>query len=745
MIRKPSRISFIAPLLCILAPNPFDGAAAIRDDGTVVDRSNFPADLVIVELETPRPSDLGRLIQRDITITQAGGTTVQALVSPEEREWLVKEGFQPRTLYRTIAESIGGEGGEAALDDFHSYPEMTSELQQIAGAYPQITRLEDLGHSVQGRTIWGLKVTANPDDEEDEPEVRICGLHHGNEWMSAEIPLLLAWHLVENYGTDPSITRLVDEREIWIIPMVNPDGREAMTLSSRYNANGVDLNRDYGYMWDGSGGSPSPFSQPETQVIRSHALQNQFVVSLSFHCSGNIVNYLWNYTPVNAPDYDLISLLSEGYGDYNGYWVVEGYNWYQTRGDTNDFSYGCRGDFDWTIEVQNNNIPGAWDLNRGAILELIDVAGEIGVAGKVTDAATGEPLVATVWAEEAYWPCFTDPETGDYHRLLLPGTYILHFRANGYTEQIHIVDVIASGDPVVLDAALVPGDDRYAEQVAWCNFYDPFNYPNNFQNNPTNATSALGPGDNVWASPGVGGEIVLDMGLEGRVSIGEGGDFTVYEGAGAAEGFEVYGSNTWNGPWTFIGEGMGTTTFDLETVNLETARYIRIVDDGGGSPSETNPGFDLDAVLSLHPPLTTLHIDNSHPEFVIRSGEWNSRDHPNAYNGDTRFIRAGTGSGKAGWRVDTIARPGRYEVYVWKFEHENLGAMATNAHHAVLDRTGLSDWIPVDQSSPGNGWVYLGSFEFDDRSLQGVMITDEADGFVIADAVRLDYIGPLPE
>ena len=91
-------------------------------------------------------------------------------------------------------------------DDFHSYSEMTSELQTITATYPDITNLYELGTSVQGRIIWGLKITDKPDLEENEPEVRIAGLHHGNELMSAELPLLLAWHLVINYSFDSYIS-----------------------------------------------------------------------------------------------------------------------------------------------------------------------------------------------------------------------------------------------------------------------------------------------------------------------------------------------------------------------------------------------------------------------------------------------------------------------------------------------------------------------------------------------------------
>jgi|GEM_PF-3214707 len=483
-------------------------------------------------------------------------------------------------------------------DDFHSYSEMTWELQNITAMYPGITNLYDLGASVQGRTIWGLKITDYPDLEEKEPEVRIAGLHHGDELMSAELPLLLAWYLVENYSLDNYISELVNSTEIWIIPMVNPDGREA-TPSTRRNANNVDLNRDYGYMWNGGGSSPSPFSQPETQIIRDHALDNNFVLSLSFHTSGDIVNYIWNYKPHPTPDDVMVTNLSNLYGSYNDYWVVRGYDWYQTRGDTNDFSYGCRGDIDWTIEVQNTNIPQAWIYNKEGMLEIIDAA-DRGLTGVVIDNVTGQPLSATIWAEEAYWPCFTDPKMGDYHRLLFPGNYTVHFQANGYQEKILNVEVAPGDEPTVLNVSLNRGDNYFAYQVCWCNFYDPYGYPNNFQNNPTEAISALGPPDNISASLGVGGEIVLDMGHTGQLFNGPGVDFTVFEGDSTPDGYTVFAALNWNGSWIQIGSGSGTNSFDLDDANMTHARFIKILDDDDGNPYENNPGFDLDALQAIN-------------------------------------------------------------------------------------------------------------------------------------------------
>jgi parallel beta-helix repeat protein len=287
------------------------------------------------------------------------------------------------------------------------------------------------------------------------------------------------------------------------------------------------------------------------------------------------------------------------YGEYNDYVVVEGYDWYQVRGDTNDFSYGCRGDIDWTIETENSNIPYVWNKNRDGMLDLIEAA-NMGLTGIVTESETGIPIYATIWVEEAYWPCFTDPKIGDYHKPLLPGTYNVIIRANGYKEQQHQVTV-SDSDPTVLNVEMVRGGGRYAEQVTWVNFYDPYSYPNNFQNNPTEGISALGPQDDECASLGVGGTIVLDMGEIGKILNGKDDDFTVYEGDGSSDGYTVSVADNWNGPWTSLGTGSGDTDFDLEDKDVDSARFIKIKDDGDGSPTETNPGCDIDAIENLNP------------------------------------------------------------------------------------------------------------------------------------------------
>ncbi|MBU2633695.1 MAG: right-handed parallel beta-helix repeat-containing protein [Nanoarchaeota archaeon] len=140
-----------------------------------------------------------------------------------------------------------------------------------------------------------------------------------------------------------------------------------------------------------------------------------------------------------------------------------------------------------------------------------------------------------------------------------------------------------------------------------------------------------------------------------------------------------------------------------------------------------------------------VYIDNLDSEFSVFHGDWNSMNIPNAYNNETSYNSPGTGIENVAWRVNNLVLPGTYDVYVWKFENDFSSFMGTNVHYMVYHRTGTTNWILVDQSTPGNEWIYLGEFEFDNSHAQGLMITDEADGRVAADAIKLFYKGPLSE
>ncbi len=480
---------------------------------------------------------------------------------------------------------------------YHTFTQFVAEFESLAVQYSNICILDTIGYSVQGRPILAMKISDNPDLEEFEPEVRLVGVHHGNEKISGEVLIAYAPYLLENYGTDPFVTKMVNEREIWIIPIFNPDGYVADT---RRNAHGVDLNRDYGYMWDNEGGSSSPYSQPETRAMYEFSQLHNFVLSLTFHSGAFYVNYPWNYTPVRCEDNPFIYDVSVRYGDSTGYPVTEGYEWYQTRGDLNDYSYGIDSDIDITIEVWGNGynppaslIDSVALLNRGAINMIVLKAGQ-GIGGFVIDSVTGDTIKeARIYVEGIRWPMYTDRVTGDFVKPLLPGTYNIRVEANGYITKTVPNITVCEDSLTTINVYLTPGGGKYAFKPV-----EVYVNADNYSRIPVDTFlvgNMLGENDGNFYYLGVGGHVVLDLGVNGVAD----GYLKVYESddGNPNEGYSVYVSNNWNGPWTFIGNGSGTQEFTF----TGTYRYVKIVDDGDGSTGAPNPGFDLDAVQSARP------------------------------------------------------------------------------------------------------------------------------------------------
>ncbi len=258
---------------------------------------------------------------------------------------------------------------DANLGQYHTYAETEAMLASLASTYPAITQLSVLGLSIQGRNISALKISDNVTVDEDEPEVLYMGNHHARELISVEIPLLFAEYLLQNYGTNSTVTNYVNTREIYIVPMVNPDGhfyvQQNHTGSSgnwwrknrRNNLNGtfgVDLNRNYGYEWgyDDVGSSPStsnvtyrgpaPFSEPETQIIRNFVNAHEFVSWFSYHSYGNLLLYGWGYIPANTPDHAAIAALADTLVIDNGLLAGNPASGaiYITNGASDDWGYG---------------------------------------------------------------------------------------------------------------------------------------------------------------------------------------------------------------------------------------------------------------------------------------------------------------------------------------------------------------------------------------------------------------------
>ncbi|MBN8706209.1 MAG: T9SS type A sorting domain-containing protein [Bacteroidetes bacterium] len=259
---------------------------------------------------------------------------------------------------------LGSMGGYLTLD------QVTALLDSMAEANPQILSAKiSIGKSHEGRDLWMWKLSDNPTSDESEPEVLFTGLHHAREGQGMTSALYFVLYLIENYGKESQTTFLVDNREIYFVPVVNPDGyvfnestnpdgggmwRKNRRLNEDFSY-GVDLNRNYGFGWghDDEGSSPDPstnvyrgaepFSEKETQVMRDFCNSRQFKVALNYHSYGNLLMYPWGYlNSTLTPDSVQFTQMATEMTRLNQFTIGTGDQalGYKTNGDADDWMYG---------------------------------------------------------------------------------------------------------------------------------------------------------------------------------------------------------------------------------------------------------------------------------------------------------------------------------------------------------------------------------------------------------------------
>ncbi len=441
----------------------------------------YPVEIIIYD----RLKDLKTLVELDIDIDGVFFNKVRAYIIAEEEEKLKLLGFE---VTRIPDEAKIAAQREAALADsglkppdppaYHTYETLTQELHEIASDHPEITELTSIGQSVQGRELWMMKITDNAGIEEDEPEVRYIAAMHGDEVVGKENCIELINLLTDEYSVDPRITDMVDTMEIWILPSMNPDGT---AMHQRYNANWFDLNRNFPDRIEDPVDTTQG-RQPETAAIMNWGFTHSPILSANFHGGALVSNYGYDgnaahssvYTP--TPDDSHFLSIARTYADNNPSMVLSnsdssynngvcnGADWYVIYGGLQDWNYVWHGDSDLTVELGNQkwpyaeNLPTYWSENQESMLAFFERVHE-GVRGIVTDAETEAPLAATIRVSGIDHEVYTDPDVGDYHRMLLPGTYSLEVSATGYiTRIIHDVVVLPDGPATRLDVALEPLD-----------------------------------------------------------------------------------------------------------------------------------------------------------------------------------------------------------------------------------------------------------------------------------------------
>jgi len=299
-------------------------------------------------------------------------------------EWEVNQIVQLGYPVEQMAQAEDFPPADAA---YHNYAEMLAEIQQVAASHPDIVSYFSIGQSYEGRELWTAKISDNVSLDEAEPEVLFLGLHHAREHLTVEMTLYILNLLAGQYGIDPQITDLVNNREVYIVFNTNPDGGEYDIATGVYRSwrknrqpnpgwsyIGTDLNRNYGYNWGCCGGSsPYPFSEtyrgsaafstPETTRVRdfinSRVIngEQQIVTSITFHTYAELVLWPYGYTYTDVPadmtldDHNVFVAMGQYMAATNGYTAQQASDLYITDGTYDDWAYGVHKIFAYTFEM----------------------------------------------------------------------------------------------------------------------------------------------------------------------------------------------------------------------------------------------------------------------------------------------------------------------------------------------------------------------------------------------------------
>lgn len=435
------------------------------------------------------------LVRADVQVTSSGLLSFDAQWLQLELDPVNKTRNLHSPIYQNVPNSVTGGYTDAGVKSNYSwewnefttspqfihrnYTEMTQYLHDYANRFPDITRLYSIGKSVEGRELWVMEISDRPGiHEPTEPEFKYVANMHGNEVVGRFLCLLLIQALLESYGKNKILSRLVDETRIHILPSMNPDGYERSregdcnSDDGRFNARGIDLNRNFPDQYKGQ---PREKIQPETDAMMKWIVNNPFVLSANLHGGSLVANYPYDgNAEMNmhgysaSPDDSTFRYLALTYskthekmhlgqpcekectnplmGQYFPDGITNGASWYTLYGGMQDFNYLHSNCFEITLELGCVKFPWTKDLhrywkeNRRAILAFLQEVHR-GIKGLIKDEA-GNPLSGVAVSVEGVNHTVYSVSNGDYWRLLAPGNYRVTFFKKDYDSYTANVTVI---------------------------------------------------------------------------------------------------------------------------------------------------------------------------------------------------------------------------------------------------------------------------------------------------------------
>ncbi len=478
-------------LLPFLFAIPFGSTVAQHPVGDLGDElSQFGEARIAVTVSSP--AQLQQIADVSSLLGFDGDQTAWVNVNAEELNKLVMLGYSYRhdPVPRPESEGLTATVGHLMQhwDAYPTYEGYDSMMIAFGQSHPGLCKVHEILTLNSGRKILIAQITSQNTPPGGKPKFLYSSTMHGNETAGYILMLRLIDYLLNGYGTDPEVTWILDNMEVWIAPLTNPDGtyfggNHTVNQAIRRNANNVDLNRNYPDPRVGANPDGHAY-QPETMAFKALADTVSFVMGANLHSGAEVANYPWDTWIKQHPDDGWWRYVCRMYADTvqansppgfftdldNG--ITNGAAWYVITGGRQDYmnyyAY-CR---EMTLEVSGifiepvHRLPLMWDYHHRALINYLK-EGWYGLRGTVTDSVTGNPLRARVTvnqhdADSSH--VWSDAHTGHYYRLLEQGTYTVLYEASGYHSASFQVSV-AAGDTTIRDVQLAPIGQRVPDRV----------------------------------------------------------------------------------------------------------------------------------------------------------------------------------------------------------------------------------------------------------------------------------------
>ena len=435
-------------------------------------------------LNVDNPKEI-QAISEICSVDGTDGRRVVAYANQKEYDRLLQAGFQP-TLQTppSLRANVTMWNGQGTYnwDSYLTYPQYVSMMEgfpskAISGRTCTLFSLGTLATS-NHRQLLGVRI--NNGNPEGKPKFLYTSTMHGDEITGMILMLRLINELCTS--TDSQIVDLVNNLDIYIMPLTNPDGtykggNSTVNSAQRYNGNNIDLNRNYKDYYQGVHPDGNGY-EDETIWTMAMGDENLFTMSANYHGGAEVMNYPWDATYDDHVDkawYEYVcteyvqiarqtysSYMSDTYSDG----VTSGAAWYVITGSRQDYMNAYAQCREVTVECSSTKTPSAsslpsyWNYNRNSMLAFMEQALK-GVHGFVYDAVTGAPIegvTVTVEGHDNETSFVTTHSAGDFHRPIKGGTYTFVFEKEGYCLRSEDVTV-ADGQRVELNnIQLTPGN-----------------------------------------------------------------------------------------------------------------------------------------------------------------------------------------------------------------------------------------------------------------------------------------------